>query len=337
MTSYLRLVALLVASVIGLCLLPGCAIKDDVKVLKLAHSLDTQHPVHKAIVYMAERVALHSNGQMRVDVYSGGQLGGERELMELLQIGSLAMTKVSTSPMEGFVPAMKIFSLPYVFKSHEHFWQVLDSQIGKDLLLAGESVRLRGLAYYDAGSRSFYSVNAPIEKPADLAGMKIRVQNSQTAIQMVREFGGSATPVSWGELYTALQQGVVDGAENNPPSFYSSKHFEVAKFYTLNEHTMVPDMLLVSQYVWERLTPDEQRWLQTAVDESVVYQKTLWAQATKEALEFVKNAGVEIIIPDKPPFIDKVNRMHAATEGTPAYEVLQRINRLEANNERAQR
>lgn len=319
-------------SLVLVCGLAACAAKEEVKTLKLAHALPTQHPVHQAIEYMADRVKVHSGGKMQVDIYPGGQLGGERELMELLQIGSLAMTKVSTSPMEGFVPAMKIFSVPYVFKSHDHFWQVLDSKIGKDLLVAGESVLLRGLCYYDAGSRSFYTVNKPIHTPDDLAGLKIRVQQSQTSIQMVRALGGSATPISFGELYTALQQGVVDGAENNPPSFHSNKHDEVAKYYTLDEHTMVPDMLMISQYIWDKLTPQEQTWLQTAVDESVVFQKDLWAKATQESLDAAKKAGVEIIHPDKSLFIERVQDMHTQMKGTPAYEVLQQINQLNTDS-----
>lgn len=309
-------------------LLTACGGHQDTTVLKLAHALDTQHPVHKAIVYMAERLEHHSGGTMRVDIYPSGQLGGERELMELLQIGSLAMTKVSSSPMEGFVPAMKVFSVPYVFRDNAHFWQVLNSDIGRELLVAGEAVRLRGLAYYDAGSRSFYSVKKPINTPADLTGMKIRVQLSPTAIEMVRAFGGSATPISWGELYTALQQGVVDGAENNPPSFYSSKHFEVAKYFTLNEHTMVPDIMLISQYIWNGLTPQQQQWLQLAMDESVVYQRKLWQEATRESLDAVKAAGVEIIYPDKAPFVAQITAMHEALKGTPAHNVLQRIQKM---------
>src|SRR5690606_2461765 len=125
---------------------------------------------------------------------------------------------------------MKIFSIPYVFRDHEHFWKVLDSDIGYEMLTAGEQVGLRGLGYYDAGSRSFYTVNTPVHRPEDLSGQKIRVQESQTSMQMVRALGGSPTPVSWGELYTALSQGVVDGAENNPPSFYISKHYEVSRY-----------------------------------------------------------------------------------------------------------
>lgn len=308
-----------------LILLTACGMEGDVTVLKIGHSLDQKHPVHLGIVFMAERLDELSGGTMRMDIYPGGQLGSERELMELLQIGSLAMTKVSSSPMEGFVPAMQIFSIPYVFRDSEHFWKVLNSDIGTDLLLAGEGVRLRGLGYYDAGARSFYTVNRPVHKPDDLIGMKIRVQESQTSVSMVRALGGAAAPVAWGELYTALDQGVVDGAENNPPSFYSSRHFEVAKYYTLDEHTYVPDIVLISSYVWSHLEPRQQQWLQRAMDESVVYQRKVWAAATEEAYAAVKEAGVEIIYPDKSLFQEQVRDMQESYRGTPAYALLEKI------------
>uniref|UniRef100_UPI00186624F4 TRAP transporter substrate-binding protein n=1 Tax=Microbulbifer hainanensis TaxID=2735675 RepID=UPI00186624F4 len=247
-----RAIPLRLAVLAGLCLLlTSCGLKQSQTVLKLAHTLDQQHSVHRAMVFMDKRLRELSGNTMRIDIYPGGQLGSERELIELLQIGSLAMTKVSASPMEGFVPELKVFNLPYVFRDKDHYWKVLQSDVGHRLLLAGESARLRGLGYYDAGSRSFYANDKPIRTPADLNGLKIRVQNSQTAIKMVNTLGGAATPVSWGELYTALQQGVVNGAENNPPSFYLSKHYEVSKYYTLDEHTYVPDMLLISTEIWK--------------------------------------------------------------------------------------
>lgn len=315
----------------------SCQPSGEVKVIKMAHALDIHHPVHRAIEYMAERAAWHSGGKLKIDIYPGGQLGNERELMELLQIGSLGMTKVSSSPMESFVPAMQVFSMPYVFRDNDHLWQVLNSEIGRSLLLAGEHVRLRGLGYYDAGSRSFYTVEKPVHKPADLTGVKIRVQPSPTSIQMVRSLGGSATPVSWGELYTALQQGVVDGAENNPPSFYSSHHYEVARYYTLNEHTMVPDILIIGQHTWQNLTAEQQDWLQRAVDESVIYQRDLWRTASEEALRIVSEAGVEIIIPDKAPFMEAVLPMQEALRGTPAYEILERIRAMPPTQEDSSR
>jgi tripartite ATP-independent transporter DctP family solute receptor len=288
-----------------ICLLTACNTKSNVQVLKFAHGLDVKHPVHLAIVYMAERLEEKSKGTLKIEIYPAGQLGGEREMIELLQIGSLAMTKVSSSPLEGFIDEMKIFSVPYLFKDNEHFWRSLNGDIGKRILLSGESVFLRGLGFYDAGSRSFYTVNKPINTPDDLAGMKIRVQNSQSAIEMVNSLGGSATPIAWGELYTALQSGVVDGAENNPPSFFSSKHYEVAKYFTLDEHTMVPDLILIGKYTWDHLTPQQRIWVQEAMDESIVYQRELWARATIEAIEAVKAAGVEVIYPNKALFQTK--------------------------------
>ncbi|MBT3631581.1 MAG: TRAP transporter substrate-binding protein [Candidatus Marinimicrobia bacterium] len=310
---------------LSLLLLLSCSQRSDTAVIKLAHGLDPTHPVHLAMEFMSERLAEKSSGSMQMDIYPSGQLGAERELIELLQIGSLAMTKVSASPMESFVPEMKLFSIPYVFRSEDHLWQMLTGQLGKDILLAGQDFRLRGLGYYDAGSRSFYTKENPINSPSDLEGLKIRVMKSQTAVQMVQSLGGSATPISWGELYTALQQGVVDGAENNPPSFYLSKHYEVCKYYSLDEHTSVPDILLISTVVWESLTSQQQIWLQEAVDESVVYQRKLWKESTDHALAEVVKAGVEIIRPHKGKFQNSVRDMHESYRETPIYELIQEI------------
>ena len=323
--SFKKLSPIFIFFLITLAALTACGNREKVKALKLAHSLDPGHAVHKAMVVMGQRLEELSNGTMRIDIYPSGQLGSERELIELLQIGSLAMTKVSTSPMESFVPEFNVFSTPYVFRDKTHFWQVLESDIGKNLLLAGERVRLRGLGYYDAGSRSFYMVDKPIHTPADLQGQKIRVQKSQTSVKMVQALGGSATPISWGELYTALQQGVVDGAENNPPSFYLSKHYEVCKYYTLDEHTYVPDILLISSHIWNSLSSQQQTWVQQAANDSIKYQRVLWQQATTEALAAVEAAGVEIIRPDKTPFTAAVQAMHDSYQGTPTHALLKKI------------
>lgn len=283
-------------------LLSACQPEQEVKVLRLAHTLDQEHVVHKAMALMGERLAEYSGGSMRIEIYSGGQLGNERELVELLQIGSLAMTKVSASPLEGFVPAMQVFSVPYIFDDNAHFWRVLESEIGQGLLQEIQVARLYGLGYYDAGSRSFYSSNTRIDSPADLRGKKFRVLNSQTAVRMVEALGGAATPIDWGELYTAIQQGVVDGAENNPPSFYLSRHYELSKYFSLDEHTAVPDVLIMSLHVWQDLTPEQQQWVQQAANDSIVYQRAAWQQASEDALNAVKAAGVTVIYPDKAPF-----------------------------------
>ncbi|NNM06399.1 MAG: TRAP transporter substrate-binding protein [Gemmatimonadetes bacterium] len=305
--------------------LAGCRPDEGGRVLKLAHALDTSHPVHLAMVHMADRADELSGGRMRIEIHPSGQLGEERELIEMLQIGSIAMTKVSASPLESFVPEMGIFSIPYLFRDQDHLWQVVDGDIGRKLLAAGVDYNLRGLGYYDAGPRSFYTTNTPVRTPNDLAGLKIRVQQSNTSVRMVRVLGGSATPIDWGELYSALQQGVVDGAENNPPSFFLSRHYEVCRYYTLDEHTWVPDVLLISTHVWDDLTLQEREWLQEAADASVTEQRRLWRESTLESLDRVRAAGVEIIRPDKEAFRRAAEPMFEDYRGTPTYELLQAI------------
>jgi tripartite ATP-independent transporter DctP family solute receptor len=285
-----------------LLVLAACSGGEDVTTIKLGHALDTSHPVHEAMEFMARRLAEKSGGTMRIDIYPSGQLGTERELLELMQIGSVGMTKVSSSVLEGFAPAFRVLGLPFLFRDEAHRFSVLEGPVGRDLLLEAERFRLRGLTYYDAGARSFYTMRRPVHTPRDLAGLKIRVQESPIAMRMVNVLGGSATPIAFGEVYTALQQGVVDGAENNPPSFHLSRHYEVARYYTLDEHTAVPDVVFVAAEVWEDLTPQQKQWLQEAADESAEYQKGLWREATEEALRLVQEAGVEIIRPDKQAF-----------------------------------
>ncbi len=324
-TTYIKILIPSVCIII----LSGCGVERSERVLKLAHVLDTSHPVHKGMAFMAKRLSEISNGRMHVDIYPSGQLGQERDLIELLQIGSLAMTKVSTAPLEAFVPEMKIFGIPYVFSDHAHSWKIYNGSIGKKLLLAGEKYFLRGMCYYDAGSRSFYTKDRPVNSPTDLDGLKIRVMKSNVSMQMVQALGGSPTPIPWGELYTSLQQGVVDGAENNPPSFYFSRHYEVCKYYTLDEHTSVPDILLMSTVVWNSLSDQEQKWLQQAVDESVEYQKKVWKESSDESLQKVQEAGVEIIYPDKKPFREAVHEMHESYRGTSLYDLIQEIQAVE--------
>ena len=284
----------------------ACGDQHGTTVIKLAHGLDVNHPVHRAMVRMGEIVAADSGGTVRIDIYPSEQLGSERECVELVQIGSIGMTKVSTGPAEAFIPSFKVFSLPYVFRNREHLFAVLEGEIGRELLLEGLDSRLRGLCFFDAGSRSFYTRDIAVRLPADLTGLKIRTQESATAMSMVRALGGSATPISWGELYTALQQGIVDGAENNPPSFYLSGHYEMCRYYSLNQHTWVPDVLLMNKRVWDALDPKEQEIVERAALEAAEFQKTIWAEASDEALAAVEAAGVEIIYPDKKPFMEAV-------------------------------
>lgn len=317
-------------------LLFACAKQsDDTKVLRIAHALDVNHPVHVAMEYMQARLEFYSGGKMSLLIYASGQLGSERETLELLQIGSLPMTKVSASSLEAFVPEMKVFSVPYLFSSSQHLWDVLLGDVGSELLEAGVPYYFRGLGYYDAGSRSFYTTKRPVSTPDDLQGMKIRVMNSQSAVNMVNTMGGSATPVSWGELYTSLQQGVVDGAENNPPSFFLSKHYEVARYFLLDEHTSIPDVLVFSTRVWDQLNEQEQAWLKLAAADSVTKQRELWQEATEHALEEVIKAGVQVMQADKATFVAKTEPLRAQFIGTDIGVLIERIQEIDKSAQEA--
>lgn len=280
----------------------SCQQEQDVRSLKLGHSLGVSHPVHLALEYFAQRVEEKSGGSLVVEIYPSSQLGGERESLELLQIGSLAMTKVSSAVMENFSPKLQVFGYPYIFRNREHRYSVYDSELGEDLLKDGEQYWLKGLVYFDAGSRSFYTRDTRIVTPDDLEGLKIRVMESPTAINLVKILGGSPTPVSWGELYTSLQQGVVEGAENNLPSFYSSKHYEIAKEFSVDEHTSIPDILVISTLVYDQLSTQEQIWIQESAQEAAIKQRELWEAAEEEALEAILEAGVNVTYPDKELF-----------------------------------
>lgn len=278
-------------------------------VLKLGHGLDTGHPVHLAMESMKERLEELSGGTVSMDIYPSSVLGSETQCIEQLQNGSLAMTKTSAAAMENFIPSMSVFSYPYVFRDSDHYWAVINGEIGDRLLQDGEKKFLRGLCYYDAGSRNFYTKNVPIRTPDDLKGMKIRVMNSATAIAMVKAMGGAPTPIAWGELYSALAQGTVDGAENNLPSFSTNKHYEVCKHFSLDGHTRVPDMLLISTKVWNQLDPKVQQWVQQAATESSAYQRKLWEEMTATAVEQAKAEGVTIYDVDTQAFANKVAPM----------------------------
>lgn len=297
-----------IVSYLPLCLFvlfSSCQQLSDQKVVYLAHALPTSHPVHKGMEVFAEAVKEKSNGKLTVKIFPDGQLGSEREVLELLQIGSIAMTKVSAAAMANFAPEYKVMGVPYLFRDKEHLFNVLEGKTGEDILEAGSDYLLRGLCFYDAGSRSFYTKDKPIKTPDDLKGMKIRVMNHQMSVKMVNGMGGSATPMAFGELYTALQQGVVDGAENNPPSFVTSRHYEVCKFYTLDEHSSIPDVLVIGTNYWETLSEQEQKWMKEAAKISVKAQKQFWKENVEACMVTLKEAGVEIFYPEKPLFVDK--------------------------------
>ena len=295
----------LIMCLICVFVLQSCKKDTDVKTLYISHNAQSAHPVHKGLLVLQEVLNEKSNGKLVVKIFPDAQLGSEREVLELLQIGSVAIAKVSAATLSNFVPEYNVLAVPYIFRDKAHKFSVLEGSIGKEILEKGSDFWLRGLCYYDAGSRSFYTKSKAIRTPDDLKGLKIRVMNDQMSINMVNALGGSATPMAYGELYTAIQQGVVDGAENNAPSFVSSNHYEVSKYYTIDEHASIPDVMVISTKWWNRLTPQEQQWLQEAADASAEAQKDYWNASVIESMEIAEQSGVEIIIPDKTLFADK--------------------------------
>ena len=290
---------------LGACLLGALVVKPkavsggaDRVVLKLGHGLAEQHPVHQGMLHLKERLEALTGGRATVDVYPGGVLGNETESLEQVQQGMMAMTKVSTAALEAFLPEMKVFGIPFAFRDEEHFWKTLNGEVGERMLELGVGSRFRGLCYYDSGDRNFYSTKKPIRSVADVAGMKVRVMSSRTAMDMIATMKGSATPISWGELYTALEQGTVDAAENNWPSFVTSRHFEVCKYFTMSGHQRIPDMVIVSTRIWDSLPADIQAALRQAAKESEVFQRQLWREETERCIAFVKENKIEIIEPD---------------------------------------
>jgi len=288
---------------------PGAVQNKNVKIMNIAHGLPTNHPVHKGIEYFADRVEFYSGGSLQFEVFPNGQLGSETQTLEQMQSGTLDAAKLGGATLGSFTPTAKVFSLPYLFRSGDHYWAVLNGEIGQDLLdslsrnAAGKPSGFRGLSYYDAGSRNFYAKKA-ITKPEDLKGLKIRVMNDPVAIDTMKALGASPTPISWGELYTALQQGVVDGAENNPPSYVSSRHFEVCKEFSFDHHSRIPDVLMISEDTWSALSEEEQEWVQKAASESSDYQRQAWEQGVNDALAQMEAEGVTIHEVDIEPFIE---------------------------------
>lgn len=284
--------------------------------LVVAHALPVTHPVHRGLENFGEELARLSGGQLTVKIFPSEQLGNETECLEKVQQGTIDITKTSAAPIGNFVPVFKLFSLPYLFRDRDHYWEVLDGEVGHDLLEAlstneaGSASGLVGLGYYDAGSRSFYTTK-PVTAPPDLKGLKIRVQQDPVAEDTVKAMGASAVAMAFGELYTALKQGGVDGAENNPPSFLSSRHFEICKHYILDEHSSVPDVLIGSSKLWQSLNETERGWVLEAVKRSSFFQRDLWAKESDRAIEEVKAAGVTVLEADKAPF-------RAAAEGVNA-------------------
>ncbi|WP_408620614.1 TRAP transporter substrate-binding protein [Celerinatantimonas sp. YJH-8] len=269
--------------------------------LKLAHNLQSNHVVAVTLKHMAEQVQKETDGKVKIRIYGDSQMGGPRQTLEMMQQGALSMTKISGSELEPFEPVFSIFSLPYLFRDQDHFNKVVYGPIGHELEQLTKSKGFVLIAAYEAGTRSFYA-KKPIRTPDDLKGMKVRVISTPTTNKMIELMGGSPAPIQFGEVYTALQQGVVDAAENNIPSYVQTRHVEIAKYYSQDSHTAVPDYLAISNMAWDKLTEKQQQILMKAARDSEKYEQQLWEAQVKKSRAEAEKMGATFVTVDKASF-----------------------------------
>jgi tripartite ATP-independent transporter DctP family solute receptor len=250
------------------------------------------YPTVEAVRWMSKRIEERTNGRLRIRVYHAGQLGRESDTVDLARFGALDITRVNFAPLNNPFPSTRIFSLPYVFGSVEHMRRAVDGAPGRAVL--GEFARrdLVGLAIYDAGSRSFYNVRRAIHEPNDLRGLKIRVPPSDIFIELVRALGGNPTPLPFGEVYSAMQTHLIEGAENNWRTFHTSRQFEVARYWSGTEHSYSPEALLLSRRTYEALTPADREIVVEAARDSVPVMRALWDKMEADSRAHVLAAGV---------------------------------------------
>lgn len=262
--------------------------------LKLGHNMAEDHAVHIAMTGFAEAVKEKSNGTINITIFPNGTLGSETDMISQIQNGALDMAKTSASTLGNFSKLYNAYSVPYVFDNKEHYFKVMDGEITQEIFNSTEKDGFVGLTWLDSGARSFYTVKTPIRKPEDLKGLKIRTMDSQIAIDMMTALGGSATVMGYSDIYTGLQQGVIDGAENNVTALRD--HGEVAKFYSFDEHTNIPDVIVLSAKVWNEMTPEQQEILKSCAKDATEQYKTAWKNFEDEVLDKAVNEfGVELV------------------------------------------
>lgn len=260
-------------------------------IFRYADNQPEDYPTTVAAKKFAELVFERTNGRIKIEVYGGAQLGDEKSVIEQLQFGGIDFARVSTSPLAEFSPSLNVLQMPYLYRDEAHMWAVLDGQIGQDFLDSLDDAGFIGLSWYSSGSRNFYNSVRPITKLEDLAGLKIRVQQSELMMSMVTALGANPTPMAYAEVYGGLQTGVIDGAENNWPSYQTTSHYEVAKYYVLDGHTRVPEPQLMSKVTANKLSAEDIAIIKECAQESALYQRELWTAQEAASEKIVRDAG----------------------------------------------
>jgi len=299
------------------CLSSGCERDRDAIILMAADDHPLDYPTTQGLVFMDRYLRERTGGRISLDIFPSKTLGEEKVTIEQTQLGIIDINRVNINPLVQISPELGVLALPYIFRDTDHMHAVLDGQIGAELLHSMESHNLVGLAYYDSGGRSFYNTVRPVTKPSDLQGLKIRVQKSEIMMDMVKALGGSPTPMAFGEVYTSLQTGVIQGAENNWPSYHYTGHYLAAQYYSLDRHSMAPEMVIMSKRTWDRLSEQDRELIKEAAAASVPHQRKLWEDLVKKAEKVIREHGNKVNpIPDKTAFIqamDPVYQKHVHT------------------------
>jgi tripartite ATP-independent transporter DctP family solute receptor len=303
--------ATFLATTIAIVLAGAPAVAQQKLILKASDVHPAGYPTVVAVEELGKKLEKATNGRVSVAMYPSMQLGGEKEAIEQAQVGAIAFARVSVGALGPVIDDLNVFNLPYVFRNTTHMQNVIDGPIGQDLLdkVTNSGKGLIGLCWMDAGARNFYNTKKPVKTMADLKGLKVRVMGNPMFVDMANSMGGNGVAMGYDQVFSALQTGVVDGAENNPPSFVFDNHYQVAKFYTIDEHLIVPEMLVFSKKIWDTISKEEQAALIKFSKEAQQEERKLWAEYEKQAMDKAKAAGIQIIEvsdADKKAFQDAV-------------------------------
>jgi tripartite ATP-independent transporter DctP family solute receptor len=293
--------------------------------LRIGHGLPVTHPVHPSMQHFADIVRDRTGGAIEIAIFPDGQIGQEVNLVAQVRAGKLDFVKASASALERSASAYRVFSLPFVFRDRAHWMRVTTNSVGESILASTASIGLVGLTYYDAGARSFYG-GKPVAHPDDLKGLKIRIQQSPIMARLMRLFGAQGIEMAWDQVYTALKLGLVDGAENNISALIVGRHGEVVTHYSFNEHTMVPDVFLMSAERWQSLTPAHRTIMREAARASFERMNELWSAFEVDARKKAEQMGVTFTRPDKTPFAERAAVMMADfADDRPLNDLMRRV------------
>jgi tripartite ATP-independent transporter DctP family solute receptor len=295
--------------------------------LRLAELHPSDHPTARADYEFARLVSERSGGRIRVSVYPDSVLGQEVSVLEQLQFGAIDIARVSVAAVAVYVPRLRALQMPYLYTDAEHMWRVLKGDVGRELLASVSEAGFVGLGWFEAGSRSFYVASKPVRSPADLRGLRIRVQEGSVMAQAVEAFGAAPVPMAFGEVYSAIQTGEIDGAENNASTYYTSNHYKIAPFYTLTEHVRIPEIIVGSSAAFASLSAEDRELIAKAAMDTIDFQRAAWDSYERLAADRAREAGVQVIkVPD-------VGRWKQAAQGVYARqppEILAIIARIRA-------